>query len=251
MTIGIIIQARMGSTRLRGKVLLKLDEQSMLWHVVSRCKKSNAEKVIVATSTDSQDDEIYSFCASNNIDCFRGSESNVLDRYYQCAKKNMIDIVIRITSDCPLVDEHVINRAIDFFQKNNYRYVSNCLYRTFPRGYDVEVFSFDALNEAWEKGTEPNHLEHINSYFFEQFSKEEIGQFKNELDYGKYRLTVDTREDFELMKKIFNMTNASRMDMGQIISFLNNHPELLKINDTVVQKELAVNKKIDHEIKNW
>ena len=152
--IGIIVQARMASTRLPNKVMLKLAEKAVLWHVIQRCKKAEADEVIIATSINKENDIIEEFCVKNNFEFFRGSEEDVLDRYYQTAKKFKLDIIIRVTSDCPLIDPAIINNLIKKFKQGNFDYMSNIAQRSFPRGLDVEIFSFDTLEKAYNLAKE-------------------------------------------------------------------------------------------------
>ena len=145
--VGIIIQARMGSSRLPGKILLDASGKPMLQYLIDKLNKIECVKII-ATTDKVQDDEIVQYANNNNVLYFRGSESNVLSRYYECAKFFGIDIIVRITSDCPLIDENLLNESIRFYLNNNNEncYLSNSIKRTFPRGFDFEIFSFKLLS---------------------------------------------------------------------------------------------------------
>ncbi len=151
-----IIQARIGSTRLPGKVMAHISGKPMLWHVVQRTRRAKAlDEVMVATSVKSKDDTVTEFCDKSAIDCFRGSEEDVLDRYYQAAKQFPDSIIVRITADCPFVDPGVADKVIGLYQEGNYDYVSNIFPRTYPDGLDVEAFSLAALERAWLEARDP------------------------------------------------------------------------------------------------
>ncbi len=144
-----VVQARMSSTRLPGKVLAEVAGHPMLWHVVHRLRRARlVNRIVVATSENPADDAIQQFCKQESIDCFRGSESDVLDRYYQAAQAFSADVVVRITADCPLIDSNIVDRVIQHFLDDDLDYVSNALRYTYPDGLDVEVFSFAALEQG-------------------------------------------------------------------------------------------------------
>lgn len=241
-----IIQARVGSTRLPGKVLLDLKGKTVLNHVVDRVKKSKyIDEVIVATTYLEQDDKIVDEC--NKIGCkyFRGSESNVLSRYYLCAKENKADIVIRITSDCPLIDPLVIDEMLDFYLKSNYKLVTNAgdiHNRTYPRGLDTEIFDFDTLENAYKNANKDYQKEHVTPYIYE--NEKDIYYYKNDIDYSKYRLTLDTKEDFELIKRIYDLLymDGEKFYLDDIVKTLLKEPDLEQINKYIKQKQYKVNR---------
>ena len=182
----------------------------------------------------------------HNLDAkyFRGSEENVLNRYYNAAKKFDIDPIVRITSDCPLIDPFVIDEIINFYEKNQYKMVTNAgpyeEKRTFPRGFDVEVFSFSLLEQAYENAEENYQKEHVTPYIYENHD-DKIHFYQNEKgDYSNLRLTVDTPEDFKLIKKIYDNLYEGKHNFysEEIIEFLNKNPELININKKVTQKNL-------------
>src|SRR3989344_3642737 len=205
----IIIQARMGSSRLSGKIMKMLAGKPALWHVVERCRKSKmADKVIVATTVNPEDDVVEKFCLENKILYYRGSSENVLERYYEAAKEAGADTVVRITSDCPLADPSVIDSCIEVFQKSGADYVSNVEpgERTFPRGLDVLVFGFSALEKSYKEADSDYEKEHVTPHIW----KNKKGEFKigptvtASPEYARdYRLTVDYQDDFRLMEKIY------------------------------------------------
>jgi len=238
----IIIQARMSSTRLPGKILKNLAGKPMLWHVVNRCRKAkNIDRVILATTTEPGDDAVEKFCRENGVDYYRGSLSDVLDRYYQAAKKYNLkedDIVVRVTCDCPLIDPAVIDMCINEFRKNKYDYISNVVpgERTWPRGLDTEVVSFRALEMAHKDADDNYSREHVMPYIWgNKNGKFVVGpMIKAPAEYAKkYRLTVDYPEDFELMEKIYRKfyVPGTIIDTKEVIKFLGDNPELLRIND--------------------
>ena len=241
-----IIQARVGSTRLPGKVLLDLKGKTVLYHVVDRVKKSKyIDEVIVATTDLGQDDKIVDECNKIGCKCFRGSESDVLSRYYLCAKENDADIIIRITSDCPLIDPLVIDEILDFYLKNNYKLVTNAgdiHNRTYPRGLDTEIFDFDTLENAYKNANKDYQKEHVTPYIYE--NEKDIYYYKNDIDYSKYRLTLDTKEDFELIKRIYDLVyiDSQNFYLDDIVKILLKQPDLEQINKHIKQKQYKVNR---------
>jgi len=238
-----IIQARMGSTRLPGKVLKDLFGKKALEHLIERVKQSKLiDEIIIATTESEQDNAIVEQAEKSGVKYFRGSENDVLSRYYNAAKENSADIVIRITSDCPLIDPFIIDDVIRFFQENDYSIVTNAgndiNQRTYPRGLDVEVFSFEALQEAFKYATENYQREHVTPYIYEHAEK--IYYYKNNIDYSNYRWTLDTEEDFELISMIYKLLYRGKHDFyfDDILKLFEQHPELSKINEHVEQKKL-------------
>ncbi len=241
--VGIIIQARMGSSRFPGKTLKNLNGKPSLWHVVNRCRTSKlADTVIVATTSDSSDDRIALFCAKHKIPCHRGSVDDVLSRYYETAKKFKLDTVARITADCPLINPATIDRVFKAHAEQRCDYVSNVVpgKRTFPRGLDVEVFSFPALEKTFNEATETIEKEHVTPRMWQNK--------KNEYKIGKivtapknlnrsYRLTVDYPEDFALIDMIYEkFSNYKIIPIKKAIEFLDKHPEIASVNINCEQK---------------
>ncbi|MDP3935325.1 MAG: glycosyltransferase family protein [Candidatus Giovannonibacteria bacterium] len=244
--MAIIIQARMSSTRLPGKIMKNLAGKPMLWHVVTRCLAAkSADKVIVATTVNSEDDVVENFCKENNFLYSRGSLDNVLSRYYETAKKFGADIVVRATSDCPLIDPKIIDLCVEVFQKSGADYISNVVpgERTFPRGLDVEVFKFSALEKACRLASENYEKEHATPYIWENKKNEfKIGaMIMAAPEYARnYRLTVDYPEDFELIEKIYSkfFVPGKIISIPEALKFLDASPDLLKINAHCEQKPL-------------
>ena len=231
-----IIQARMGSTRLPGKVLKEVDGTPLLKYQIDRIKKSFLlDKIIVATSTLQKDDEIEKFCEDNNIECFRGSENDVLGRYYQCAKIYNPDTVIRLTADCPLLDPKVIDRTIRLFIDENADFAANTApieSSKFPDGSDVEVFSMKALQRAHREVLDTGDREHVTFYLWKYDNGFKTVQLDTVKDYSKYRFTVDYSEDFEVVKFIIKELKRRNSfgDLEEIIDIIESNPEIMEKN---------------------
>lgn len=242
MKIGAIIQTRMGSSRLPGKVMVDIEGKTVISHVIERVKQSKRiDEVIIATTTLSQDDIIVDQAEKNGVQWFRGSEDDVLSRYYGAAKERGLDIIVRITSDCPLIDPFIIDKTIEMYLDNKFEIVTNAgidlSQRTFPRGLDNEVFSFTALEQAYINAKVKYQREHVTPYIYEHLKK---GHFKNDIDYSAYRWTLDTDDDLELIKTIYGYLYKGRHDFyfQDIIALIQEHPEISKINEHVEQKKL-------------
>lgn len=240
MTTGCIIQARMGSTRLPGKVLMKLDKQNtVLDYVIQQLKHcKNIEKIIIATTSLKEDDVIETFAKNNNILYFRGNSLDVLDRYYQCAKLHNLTIIIRITADNPLIDPNIVEKVLAEFKSHSYDYISNAVVRSFPYGIETEVFSFDALEKAWNNAKNDNEREHVTPYFYNNPKKFKVCNIKNHHDLSSLRWTVDQIEDFTLVKNIISKIDKRPILMDDIVSLLTKEPELLAINKNVQHNHL-------------
>jgi spore coat polysaccharide biosynthesis protein SpsF len=226
-----IVQARMGSTRLPGKVLKKIKNRFVLDYVIQRLKFSDKiNDVILATTTDKKDDVLETYAIEREVRYFRGNEEDVLSRYYNAAKKYGGEIIVRITSDCPLIDPEIVDNVINKHIDNKADYTSNVIKRTYPRGLDTEVFNFDVLSEAYKNANEKYQQEHVTSYMIEHPEK-----FK--LQNIEAKGTVDTEEDFELIKKIILHFNNLNFKTEDIIGFLDRNPELIEINKNTIQKD--------------
>lgn len=230
-----IIQARMSSTRLSGKVLKKIDGKPMLGYQLDRVLKSTkVDKIIVATSTLKKDDKIEKYCLDYGIDCFRGSEDDVLSRYYECAKIYNPDIVVRITADCPLIDPIIIDNVIKKFQNSNVDYCANTVpikTNTFPDGSDVEVFSMSILEKEYKTATDSKAREHVTFYFW-QTNNYARTQLINSKDYSKYRITVDYLEDFEVVEFIFREIKKRKIfgHLDEIIDIIDSNEDIKNKN---------------------
>ena len=233
----------MGSTRLSGKVLKQIKGNTILGHVVERLQQSKyADSIIIATTNSPSDVRIEEEAKRLNTAVFRGSEDNVLSRYYYAAKQNELDIVIRVTSDCPLIDPLVLDEMIKLYLDKKYEVVTNVGMeledRTFPRGLDAEIFSFSMLEEAFKSATEQYQKEHVTPYIYEHFKN--TYYYKNNTDYSNHRWTVDTQEDFELISAIYNYLYEGTHDfyLNDIVKLFEVHPELYAINAEIEQKQI-------------
>jgi len=227
----VIIQVRMGSTRLPGKVLKKLNGITVLESLLNQLNYSKLlNDKIIATTSNSEDDVIVNFCKSKEIKCFRGSQDDVLDRYYNCAKKFSINTIIRITSDCPLMDPQVIDDVIDFYLKNSYDYVNNFYKRTYPYGNDVEIFSIKVLEKVWEKATKPSEREHVTPYIYNNPGEFSLGWIENKENLSEFHWTIDRREDLIFVQNIFKKISKRPILMKDIIDVIKDDPSLLEIN---------------------
>lgn len=237
-----IIQARNGSTRLPGKIFLPLNDKPILLHVFNRLKTTNnIDKIVIATTTEKDDDKVEDFCSENSIDFIRGSSDDVLSRYYHAATKYKADTIVRITSDCPLIDPIITDKIIESFFMTDADYMSNCIVRTFPRGLDTEVFSLHALTKAFHNANQKPEREHVTPFIYNNSNIFNVKNYIGDKDYSNLRWTVDTKEDYELVKKIYNMLypNKKIFLMNDILELINQQPDLLKINQHIEQKKLG------------
>jgi spore coat polysaccharide biosynthesis protein SpsF len=229
--IGIILQARTGSTRLPRKSVADILGKPMLWHIIRRLKQcKNVEKIIVATTTSEADKKIVEIARQENVDSFAGSENDVLDRFYQAAKKFGLDIIIRITGDCPLIEPEIIDKMIEIFLQKKPDYLSNILKRTFPDGLDVEIFTFNTLERAWKEAKKPYEREHVTPHIHEHPEKFKLMNYEGERDLSGMRWCVDYKEDLEFIRKIYELLykEGKIFHMKDVLSLLEKHPELLK-----------------------
>ncbi|MGD6940719.1 cytidylyltransferase domain-containing protein [Cytobacillus gottheilii] len=243
MDVIIIIQARMGSSRLPGKVLMPLGNTVVLDYVIARCQQiPKVKEVIIATSTLNQDDPIEEWCQQNDVICFRGSEDDVLSRYYECSKQYKPDYVIRVTADCPFVDYHL---AEDIINKMESQPTDIMDFKgELPRGLVVEMVSYNALRYMFQHGKEDRHREHVTYYAKEE---KHINQFKRTLytipdnmKHSHLRITLDTEEDYELCKSIANHFGGDVLvPSEEVVCFLLEHPEIAQINAHIEQKPVV------------
>jgi spore coat polysaccharide biosynthesis protein SpsF len=237
----IIIQARMGSSRLPGKVLMSLGSSIVLDYVVSRCRQvKKVQDVIVATSTLEQDNPIVQWCDKNQVTYSRGSEDDVLLRYYECAKPYKPDYIIRVTGDCPFVDYDLANSVVNTMEQTPADIV--LLKGERPRGLEVEMISYSALEHINKFGKEPRHREHVTYYAYEfkhEFLQVEL-TLPTYLNAPELRITLDTEEDYKLCQAIANHFRGSKLISSQdVVEFLLDHPEVAKINAHIQQKPVV------------
>lgn len=233
-----IIQARMGSARLPGKAIIEIQGKPMLWHVVNRTSRvQRVDDVVVATTTKEADQAIVSLCESEGWLYYRGSEEDVLDRYYRAAVLYGADIIVRITSDCPLIEPEIVDLVIEAFLNEEADYASNTLPpRTYPRGLDAEVFSFAALERAWKEDSDPALREHVTPYLYRHPQEFKLVRVAHEADLSHMRWTVDTREDLSLVSKIYDSFDKADFTWEEVLEILKKNPDWLEINKNIKQK---------------
>lgn len=238
-----IIQARMTSSRLPGKVMKDISGHPMLQHVITRVSKAALlDQILIATSTDPADDEIEKFCIENDFDCFRGHPFDVLDRFYQGAKLNNADIIVRVTADCPIIDPEMIDLMIKTFLDADVDFLANRLpppwERSFPIGLDIEIATISALENAWEHAQTKFEREHVMPYLYVEPGRFKTLIIQHEPDYGKKRFTVDTPEDLDFIRSIFEyFAPGTDFSWLEVIEMLKKNPDLEKINQSVAAKK--------------
>jgi spore coat polysaccharide biosynthesis protein SpsF len=254
-----IIQGRMSSSRLPGKILADIAGQPMLQRVFIRTSRSaSVSKTLFATTTDPSDDPVAEYCDFSGIPFTRGSQFDVLDRYYQAAKSAKADVVVRITADCPVIDHELIDNVVNTLLEDEYDFVCNRLpppwSRTYPIGLDVEACTFKVLAKAWKEAKEPQHREHAMPYFYEEVQLSAISRQLSEgvssrgfriavlnhtTDFGDYRWTVDTPEDLEFMRQVYSrFEGRDDFTWKEVLDLVHDNPDLMKINAGVQHKTL-------------
>lgn len=235
-----IVQARMGSTRLPGKALVDICGTTMLSRVVERTRRARLlDETIVATTTSRLDDAITRECSQLGVPVFRGSEEDVLDRYYRAAAEYKAESVVRITADCPLIEPQIVDRVVSEFlhRQPEIDYASNVLpERTFPRGLDSEVIRLDALEKAWHQTEDPACREHVTLYIERNPQLFHIHGVSNETNYSQMRWTVDTPEDLAFVRQIYGSFGHDRFSWQEVLDALERHPEWMEVNKHVRQK---------------
>jgi spore coat polysaccharide biosynthesis protein SpsF len=242
VNIVAIVQARTGSTRLPGKVLMDLKGEPMLSRVIHRLSRaSGLSGIMIATTEREEDDAIVELCRREGWATFRGSENDVLDRYHQAANISGADAVVRVTSDCPLIDPHIVDRAVCEFVAGqpHVDYTSTTMpRRTFPRGLDVEVIAFPALEAAWRHDHNPAWREHVTPYIYRNPKLFRIRGVLNDTDLSGMRWTVDTPEDLELVRRIYQDFHNDCFSWRDALAVLANHPEWGVLNRRIEQKAI-------------
>jgi len=228
-----ILQARMSSTRLPGKVMKPILGEPMLARQIERIRRAKTiDRLVVATSTDRSDDTIADLCARLGVDCFRGSLADVLDRFCKAAERYAPEQVVRLTGDCPLADPAVIDDVARFHLAGGYDYSSNTLHPTFPDGLDVEIFRYVCLVEAGREAASPFEREHVTPFLHRQPGRYQLGDFRRSPDLSALRWTVDNAEDFELVCCIYAALYSPNPNfaLDDIRALFENNPGLAKIN---------------------
>ena len=240
MDVVAVIQARVGSTRLPKKVLLRLEGKTVLEHVISRVEASKKiDQIIVATTTAAEDQVIADLCKRIGIHVYRGSENDVLDRYYQAVLPFKPNHIVRITADCPLMDPKVIDWVVTCHLNKKADYTANIFKETFPDGLDVEAFTFETLKRAWEEAALASEREHVTP-----FIRKRKDLFKQEniecgVNLGGKRWTLDNQEDFEFIKAVYEAlySNNPLFSMEEVLMFLEQNPEIEIINSHITRNE--------------
>jgi len=235
-----IVQARMGSSRLKGKVLKEILGQPMIVLNLKRLARSRRiDQLIMATSDKPEDDPLHDAVEAAGYKTFRGDEDNVLKRYIDCARMYGGDIIVRVTGDCPLIDPDIVDDVISYFCMYNYDYVRLDVPDTFIRGFDVEVFLIKALERTFELATEERHKEHVTAFMYHNPNLFSVGKVCGEELFKKdYRLCVDTIKDFTVVSSIFDHFGDIYVTAGAVVQYLDENPDIAVINSEVMQKHV-------------
>ena len=239
-----IVQARMSSTRLPGKVLKDIAGRAMLARVVMRARRARTvSQVVVATTTDPADDPVANYCRQQGFPVHRGALNDVLDRYYQTAREFGAEIVVRLTADCPVIDPGEIDHVVTAFREMRVDFAANRLpppwKRTYPIGLDTEVCSFTGLERAWREAQLPYEREHVMPYFYDEPGRFRIAVVDHDPDYGHLRWTVDTAQDLELLNRVYaHFKGRDDFSWLEVLNLFERQPELLEINAGVHHKHL-------------
>ena len=246
MKVVCLVQARVGSTRLPGKILKEICGKTILHHEIDRLKKcKEIDEIVIATTDKEDDDKIVNEAKKLSVKYFRGSENDVLSRFYYSAKENNADIIVRVTSDCPCIDFEILDKMLIYF-KDKYKekqidYLSNTIKRTYPRGYDIEIFTFSALEKSYINAEKEYEREHVTPYIYDKTNNFLKLSFENKDDYSEYRVTLDTIEDFIVIKNIFENLYYKNpyFKLNDVVQYLNNNLHIVDINKHIEQKKLG------------
>lgn len=244
MTINAIVQARCGSTRFPNKVFAEIDGEPLIWHVVNRLKYSKRiDNIVIATTINKIDDSIEKWCNDEKINCFRGSENDVLNRYYCAALSYPSDIIVRVTADDPFKEPMVIDEVIEKLIKEQLDLVTNNFPPSFPEGLDCEAFKFSVLEKMEKESKDTFEREHVTQYAYRHTDIFEIGNVTSEKQLSKYRWTIDTIEDYEMVNAIYSkrkMGSKGILLMSEILDILNCNPEIADINREVKRSAMYI-----------
>ena len=246
MKVVCLVQARVGSTRLPGKILKEICGKTILHHEIDRLKKcKEIDEIVIATTDKEDDDKIVNEAKKLSVKYFRGSENDVLSRFYYSAKENNADIIVRVTSDCPCIDFEILDKMLIYF-KDKYKekqidYLSNTINRTYHRGYDIEIFTFSALEKSYINAEKEYEREHVTPYIYDKTNNFLKLSFENKEDYSEYRVTLDTIEDFIVIKNIFENLYYKNpyFKLNDVVQYLNNNLHIVDINKHIEQKKLG------------
>lgn len=240
MKVLAIVQARMGSERLPGKVIKPILNKPMIIHTLDRLKKSKyIDDIVLATSDLDKDAVLVDTVKNYGYKVFRGSENDVLERYKTAADQYSGDIIIRVTGDCPLIDPIIVDNVVTYFLTNTFDYVRLDVPDTFIRGFDVEIFSKEALNRTFHQAKEEMHREHVTLYMYNHPEAFKIGYVKGSCFYNKdYRLCVDTESDFKVVNTIYQYFKDEYVSSRDVVKFLEENKDIAYINKEVIQKKV-------------
>jgi spore coat polysaccharide biosynthesis protein SpsF len=240
MKVVAIIQARMGSTRLPGKVLRDIAGETMLARVVRRVQLARMpDAVVVATTLAPSDDAIVAECVRLGVPAFRGSEQDVLDRYWQATCTHQADVIVRITADCPLIDPRLVDYVVAAFLEGQPDYASNVLERTYPRGLDAEVMTLATLERAWREAEQTYQRAHVTPYIYQNPDRFRLLSVRADADYSAYRWTVDTPEDLAFVQAVYaRLRDKPAAPWTVVLTLLTGEPDLAEMNRDIQQKAL-------------
>lgn len=246
MEVSAIIQARVSSSRLPNKIFAQISGKPLIWHAVDRLKRSKRiTKIAVATTTNPADDVLEKWCRENKIEVFRGSEEDVLSRYFHAAKSMGAETIVRITSDDPFKDPEIIDSVIGMFEKNKLDFAYNNNPPSFPEGLDVEVFSMEALERAQAESRDPYEREHVTQYFYRHPEKFRQMNLANKEDRSSLRWTIDTKEDLGMARAVYAelYEEGKIFLMGDILRLIRERPEIATMNSGVKRSAMYEKKK--------
>jgi spore coat polysaccharide biosynthesis protein SpsF len=242
MVLAAVIQARMGSTRLPGKVLADVGGRPLIYHVIERASRISAvDEVVVAIPDGLRDDELMRAIVFAGARVVRGSENDVVSRYVKAAEEVRADAVVRITADCPLLSPLVSSEVVEYFLSGaQYDYVSNTLDRTFPRGLDTEVVTTAALTAANREAESHTEREHVTPFVWRRGDRFKLGSVRGQADLSSHRWTVDTDLDLQFVRVVYDTIGRWDFEMSDVLEVLDDNPGILGINSLVAQKELGL-----------
>lgn len=247
MKTNAIIQARCGSTRFPNKVFADINGRPLIWHVVNRLTYAKTiNDIVIATTINSKDDKIAQWCIDNNIACYRGSENDVLNRYFCASLAFPSDVIVRITADDPFKEPALIDAVVNKLIDENLDYATNNFPPSWPEGLDCEAFKFSILKESEESTNNPFEREHVTQYIYHNPQKFKIGNVSSDKNYSDYRWTIDKEEDYEMVKAIYShrlKNNDEILLMDEIMNILERNPDIIKINSTVERSTMYKNNK--------
>jgi spore coat polysaccharide biosynthesis protein SpsF len=238
MNVVAIIQSRMGSSRFPGKVMMEIAGRPMLFRVVERVRKASMVNLVtIATSIKSVDDPIFSYCEEEGIPCFRGSEEDVLDRFYRAAKHFQADVVVRLTSDCPLHDPVIIDLTVETLLEGDVDFVSGGMKTTYPDGLDAAAFRIDVLESTWREAKLKSEREHVTPYIYHHPEIFRMKTIHHTEDLSYLRWTVDEPQDLEFVRAVYAHFGDEAFGMKEVLDLLRRHPELNRINAGITRNE--------------